>query len=128
MDKQYPAAAPDLVVQREFWNRWFIDILEREPDCTRLRHRDTVVRLLKALNLSRPNILEVGCANGWLSASLARFGQVTGVDLADKAIEVAQARYPHVKFVAGDFLSVELPSEYFDVVASVVVISYFADP
>jgi len=117
-----------LVTERDFWNRWFADFLENQaPSSIHLRHGEAVLRLLKAVSISRPNILEVGCANGWLSAALANFGQVTGVDIADAAIAAGQIRYPHINFIAGDFLTVALPLQHFDVVVSVVVISYFAD-
>lgn len=33
----------------------------------------------------------------------AQFGQVTGIDLADKEIAKAKIRYPQLKFIAGGF-------------------------
>jgi SAM-dependent methyltransferase len=120
---------PDLAVPREFWNNLFPDILVNGiPDTTKIRHSQVVVGALRSLDLSKPDILEVGCATGWLCATLAQFGQITGIDLADKVIAAAKIRYPQLKFIAGDFLTAELPAEHFDVVVSVVVISYFANP
>jgi SAM-dependent methyltransferase len=127
-DKQVIPAAPDSALLREFWNRWFAEIPENEfLDPTKIRHGEVVVQLLQSLNLSKPDILEVGCVNGWLCAALAQFGQVTGIDLADKEIAKAKIRYPQLKFIAGDFLTAELPPEHFDVVVSVAVISVFED-
>jgi SAM-dependent methyltransferase len=116
----------DIGTQREFWNEWAADC-KQDLDFTSLRHRDTVLRLLKGLNLSRPNILEVGCANGWLSVALANFGRVTALDLADAAIATAQVKYPHIDFMAGDFLSMDLSPKHFDIVVSVGVISCVED-
>jgi SAM-dependent methyltransferase len=121
-------AAGDLAVQEQFWNGWIADNLERESlDPSSLRRGEAVVQLVRSLNLSRPNILEVGCANGWLSARLAQFGQVTGVDLAQKAIAAAKKRYPHIDFIAGDFLTLDLPAEHFHLAVSVDVISCVLD-
>jgi len=123
-----PAAAPDVGVQKQFWNSWIADNLERESlDSLTLKPGETALRLLSGLQLSSPKILEVGCANGWLSAALAKFGQVTGVDLADEAIAVARARHPEAAFIAGDFLTAELPVGHFDVLVSLSVISFCVD-
>lgn len=112
------------VVPREVWNDWIERNIHSEnlgPD--NIRRRDCVLRLLKSLALSNPNILDVGCANGWLCAELAYFGKVIGIDLADKAITTARSRCPNVAFICGDFLMVDLPTGRFDVVVSVDVIT-----
>ncbi len=116
----------DLETQRLFWNEWAADC-KKDLDSTSLRHREAVLQLLQALNVSRPSILEVGCANGWLSSALAQFGQVTGTDIADEAIAAAKAKHPQINFIAGDFLTLALPVEHFDVVVSVGVISCIED-
>jgi protein-L-isoaspartate O-methyltransferase len=78
-EPQVIPAAPDLAFLREFWNKWFADIPEKDfLDSTKIRHGEVVLQLLRILNLSKQDILEVGCANGWLCALLAQFGQVTG--------------------------------------------------
>jgi SAM-dependent methyltransferase len=127
-DQQVIPSAPDPALLREFWNKWFADIPVNESiDPTKIRHGEVTIQLLKSLNLSHPDILEVGCANGWLCAALAQFGHVTGIDLADKVIAEGKINYPQVDLIAGDFLTAELPLEHFGVVVSVAVISVFAD-
>jgi SAM-dependent methyltransferase len=127
-DQQVIPAATDWAALREFWNKWFADIQENGSlDSTRIRHGEVVVESLKSLNLSKPDILEVGCGSGWLCAALAQLGQVTGIDLADEVIAAAKIRNPQVEFIAGNFLTAELPPEHFDVVVSVAVISVFVD-
>jgi SAM-dependent methyltransferase len=127
-EQQVVATGRDLAVQREFWNCCYADSLQDgSPNPARLRRGQVVVQLLRSLNLSKPNILEVGCATGCLAAALAQFGRVTGVDLADQLIATAKGRHPHIGFLAGDFLTVALPAEHFDLVVSVDVISYFDD-
>jgi len=128
LKQQDTPPAQDWAFLKDFWNNWFAGIPEGEfLDPTKVRHGEEVVQLLASLNLSEPDILEVGCANGWLCAALANFGRVTGIDLADKVIAEGRIKYPHVKFLAGDFLTADLPAGHFDVVVSVAVISVFED-
>ena len=108
------------LVRQEVWSDW----IDRNIKSGNPRHGDTVLRLLNSLSLSDPDILEVGCANGWLCADLACFGKVTGIDLADKAITMAKNLYPNVAFICGDFLVLDLPTGRFDIVVSIDVIPY----
>ena len=61
-------------------------------------------------------------------ACLTAFGHVTGTDLADEVIERASKRSPEIKFVAGDFLSLECfdPAAY-DVVVTLENLSRVTD-
>ena len=60
------------------------------------------------------NVLEIGCGNGSLLASLEpRIG--VGVDWCSAFVEQARARYPHLRFHADDAEGLEL-SERFDYV------------
>lgn len=129
MNKALPKTKPfDVTVQRSFWNQWIADCLETDRlDSSSLRRGETVLQLARSLDLSNPAILEIGCATGWLSAQLARFGTVTGLDLADKPIAAAKIKYPNIEFIAGDFLNLDLPAEHFDLVVSVDVISVVQD-
>jgi 2-polyprenyl-3-methyl-5-hydroxy-6-metoxy-1,4-benzoquinol methylase len=116
------------VVPREVWNDWIernIPIANLGPD--NIRRAECVLRHLKSFALSNPNILDVGCANGWLCAELAYFGTVTGIDLANRAITTARSRYRNIGFICGDFLTLDLPTGHFDVVVSVDVIAYVCD-
>ena len=79
------------------------------------------------VNLRSPRILDLGCGTGWLASILGRFGPTTAVDLSPVAISRAQALYPDVEFIAGDFFDLQLPSEAFDVVVSVQVIDHMED-
>jgi 2-polyprenyl-3-methyl-5-hydroxy-6-metoxy-1,4-benzoquinol methylase len=127
-EQQVIPDTPDLHAQKHFWNGWIAETLQEQNLCpSSSRPAEAAVNRLQALNLTKPNILEVGCANGWLAGTLAQVGPVTGIDLADEAISVAKARHPELAFIADDFLTAALPVEHFDVVVSLSVISYFAD-
>jgi 2-polyprenyl-3-methyl-5-hydroxy-6-metoxy-1,4-benzoquinol methylase len=108
---------------RSFWNRWIEEYLEKhKPDGPSLRRGQEAIAMVRSLSLDRPRILEVGCANGWLAAQLTQFGQVTGVDIADEAIERARAKIPTVEFFAGDFTTMDDLKNQFDIVIALETI------
>jgi 2-polyprenyl-3-methyl-5-hydroxy-6-metoxy-1,4-benzoquinol methylase len=109
---------------RNHWNEWVKrdgrdTVMGREP----LRRGETVISLLKGCNLQQPHMLELGCSHGWFAEKLAAFGPVTGVDIADDAIEQARRRVPSGTFYASDLPDIDLPLETFDVVITLETIS-----
>ncbi len=118
---------PDIGSQREFWNAWNTEHRGSEKlDRASSRRRDEVLNALKALELPNPTILEVGCATGWLSSLLACHGRVTATDLADESIRKASERYRGIRFVAGDFLTLDFEQK-FEVIVCVDSIASMAD-
>lgn len=118
----------ELNSQRNFWNRWDSQNLKDDTLGEQaIRRGETVLSLLRSLNLREPKILELGCGNGWLAEKLNILGAVTGVDLSDEAIAEAQRRVPSGTFYAGDALSVSLPSYEFDVVVTLETFSHVAN-
>src|SRR4029077_11478830 len=93
--------------QRLWWNEWNNRFLEdtRLDDQAR-RRGEVALSLLRSLSIPHPEILEVGCGNGWFSERLAAQGQVTGIDLADASIKEAKKRLPNSRFLAGRHCSV----------------------
>lgn len=79
--------------------------------------------------------LDVGCGGGILSDSLARRGaEVLGIDLAEKALKVAQlhaleAATPHVRYraMSVEALAAEQP-ESFDIVTCMEMLEHVPDP
>jgi 2-polyprenyl-3-methyl-5-hydroxy-6-metoxy-1,4-benzoquinol methylase len=117
---------PTLEQQRSWWNSWdqeHLGSLDRDS----LRRGATVLSLLKSLPLRSPNILEVGCGNGWLCEKLVEIGRVTGVDIADSAIADARCRVPNATFFSGDFSSLKLPVSQFDVALTLETLSHVPD-
>jgi 2-polyprenyl-3-methyl-5-hydroxy-6-metoxy-1,4-benzoquinol methylase len=126
------APNPTTVDSRQFWNQWNTTFRAGlvggwKPDETAQRRHEAVLAEAAALGLNNPAILEVGCGGGWLSEHLRAFGSVTAVDIADQVVAQAQARFPHVKFIAGDFYTMDLPANHFDVVVSEDSISCVPD-
>jgi 2-polyprenyl-3-methyl-5-hydroxy-6-metoxy-1,4-benzoquinol methylase len=114
----------DLETRRNYWDQWHKrEIRDTTILNEKLRRGETVISLLEACNLQRPNILELGCSNGWLAEKLAAFGPVTGADISDEAIEQARRRVPSARFYAGDVVDMDLPLQAFDVVITLGTIT-----
>ena len=134
-DAPLPRAAnhePDRALQESFWNTW--NTVERSAgrelnDYTRaqLAVATKVVEQVAAQAPGRRlRILDLGCGSGWLGAGLTSFGDVTGVDLSDAAVDYGRKAYPDVTFVVGGALDARIDGP-FDVVVSADVISHVAD-
>lgn len=80
-------------------------------------------------------VLDVGCGGGILADSMARKGaQVTGIDLATKALRVAQlhaleAQTPAIEYreISAEALAVQQPGQY-DVVTCMEMLEHVPDP
>ena len=117
-----------VVQQKRFWNEWDACYREERPlDRMSQRRGAKVLEWIQDLHLVHPAILDLGCANGWLSEKLAAYGSVTATDLADEVVSRAQARLPQIQFLAGDFLQLNLPPSSFDLVVTLETISCVCD-
>lgn len=115
---------PPLVDQERYWDTW----QESKSITAWSQARAAVIlTLLRELNLTSPNILDLGCGNGWFTEQLAAFGKATGTDLSLKAMEAAKRRFPNSTFIGGNLFEVELPQAHYDVVVSQQVIAHVVD-
>jgi len=122
-----------MTTPRDFWNQWnarwrAAHEASWTPDEAARRRHETILAWLRARDVRDADILDVSCGAGWLSDALRAFGRVTGVDIADETVAEARARFPAVTFIAGDFYTVDLPAESWDVVVCVDGISCVPDP
>src|SRR5262249_44604084 len=67
------------------------------------------------------------CGAGWLCPWLKPFGRVTATDLSDEVLARARARIPDVKFIAGDFMTMQFADANYDVVIALELLSHIAD-
>jgi SAM-dependent methyltransferase len=129
---------------REYWNRHIHDLeITRHPVGSRgffddldQYHFEKLHHLLRLVDFDGyrgRSVLEVGCGAG---VDLARFAKggadVTGVDLASSAIELARANFAqqalqgHFEVADGEHLP--FPDHSFDLVYAHGVVQYTADP
>jgi 2-polyprenyl-3-methyl-5-hydroxy-6-metoxy-1,4-benzoquinol methylase len=112
--------------QRSFWNSWIAGNLSlTTPREDAFRTAQRLRTMIEALCLSSSaTILEVGCANGWFTEILTAYGQITGIDLADSAVEQARQRVPAANFYCGDFNHHPFAERSFDLVVSLETFSH----
>ena len=119
---------PTIAEQQRFWNTW--NATMRDPSNLNdwsQRRGERIIALVRSLAIEQPKILDFGCGTGWLTERLAQIGEATGIDLAERVISAAQARWPHIRFIAGDLFQTPLPSAYYDIVVSQEVIAHIPD-
>ncbi len=120
-------ADPPMKDQVDFWNRWNRDAREeRPPDTPTLRRQQEVLETLHTSGIRAARLLEVGCGTGWLSTRLLDFGDVTATDLAEEVIERARQNFPDIRFLSGDFMTLDAGSSY-DVVVCLETLSHVED-
>lgn len=118
---------PTLEEQTRFWNDWVARSSAWEANPDNQRRAACVMREVAAHPVAETRILDLGCGTGWLALELARHGEVTAVDLAKDVIEALQPKHPHIRWIAGDVLSLALPELHFDVVTSLETIAHVSD-
>lgn len=90
--------------------------------------------ILEKVEVAHPHVLDVGCGGGILSEALARCGaQVTGIDLSQVAIEVAQRHAQEqgleieYRYQSAEALAEEMP-ESFDIVTCLEMLEHVPQP
>jgi len=133
MTSQVNADLAELAKFSELAHRWWDPESEFRP-----LHQINPLRLdwIQGLvPLQGQRALDVGCGGGILSDAMARAGaQVTGIDLASKALKVAQlhaleAQTPNVSYreISAESLAAEQPAS-FDVVTCMEMLEHVPDP
>ena len=113
-------------------HRWWDHNSEFKPlheiNPLRLAYIDNIARL------AGKTVLDVGCGGGILSESMAGLGaHVTGIDLGDKALQVAQlhllesGKQVDYRKIAVEELALEKPGHY-DVVTCMELLEHVPDP
>ena len=116
-----------LEAQREAWNRWNATIRAKQIGKITERHAQLVEGEIARIGRQGLSIIEIGCGTGWMCDRLRKFGSVTGVDLSDEVLAQSRLKWPGIEFIAGDFMTLDLPAARFDVVVAMDTLSHFAD-
>lgn len=119
---------PSIEDQKKFWEWHWQHWQDRKTvNGWKDRRHDRVLHYVSSLGLQRPRMLDVGCGPGWYTNKLSKFGSVMGIDLSEEAVAMANTRFPHVNFVAGNIYTHPLPVAHFDLVVSQEVIDHVED-
>ncbi len=116
---------PTIDEQRRFWDSWIEESAAWEANPDNARRADIVLNLASARKHSK--ILEIGSGSGWLASRLAKFGQVTAIDIGAETIDRLKPLHPHITWIGGDFLQLNLSHRDFDLIVSMETISHVAD-
>jgi 2-polyprenyl-3-methyl-5-hydroxy-6-metoxy-1,4-benzoquinol methylase len=124
--EQESTMTESIEIQQAFWNAWNASVREQGLGEVSIEQADVIVSWLEALGRKDLRIVDVGCGAGWLCSRLTPFGSVIGTDLSDAVLARAAQRVPQAKFIAGDFMVLDLGSGY-DVAISLEVLPHVAD-
>ncbi len=122
-----------LFVDRYYSAQYFDEVFRQDVDPWVYRGRDVPEKrreiILDALKVRRySNLLEIGCAEGWMTPRLADLAdQVVSIDISEVALARAQQECqsrPHVRFQKVDLLTDPLPDGPFDGVVCAGVLVY----
>jgi 2-polyprenyl-3-methyl-5-hydroxy-6-metoxy-1,4-benzoquinol methylase len=93
---------------------------------TAARYLDMIGRLVPERGR---RLLEIGCGHGDMLVEASRRGyEVAGVEFSPHAVGIANQRLGRSAVSAGSIGTIELPADYFDVVAFADVIEHVRDP
>ena len=86
----------------------------------------TVVKSIESVKYDA--LLDVGCGTGNVLALLPNKKSLSGIDLSDEMIKVAQKRLPNVNFVVGDSSSLPWNDATFDVINCTDSFHHYPNP
>jgi 2-polyprenyl-3-methyl-5-hydroxy-6-metoxy-1,4-benzoquinol methylase len=118
---------PSIVSQQKFWNEWNATARERDIGQISVEQADLVASWCSRIGQRDLDIIDIGCGAGWLCPTLTQFGQVVATDLSDEVLVRAAIKHTEVKFVSGDFMSLDFGAANFDLAVSLEVLSHVAD-
>jgi 2-polyprenyl-6-hydroxyphenyl methylase/3-demethylubiquinone-9 3-methyltransferase len=74
-------------------------------------------------------IFDLGCGNGSIANRLSKHASVTGIDISDSGVQIANRSFPHLKIEVGSVYD-DLAAKYgrFPVVVSLEVVEHLFDP
>lgn len=92
------------------------DRISKIYDVSRTANAETVEKLVRLLRVGPDSaLLDIGCGTGNYTAALQQVAKsVIGIDISIGMIEQARAKFPRLRFVCGDVMSLPFNSATFD--------------
>lgn len=90
----------------------------------------TIPAMIQATEIASGSVvLDIGCGPGNTSSAIASVGaNVTGIDFSHKMVEVANAKYPGIKFKQADAENIPVEDDSMDAVVASYVVHHLANP
>jgi len=82
-------------------------------------------------DLEPDTLLDAGCGEGFVADTFLKAmpeARITGFDLLEESVKLAQLRNPRASFSVGDIYHIDHPDKSFDVVYSFEVLEHLEDP
>jgi SAM-dependent methyltransferase len=87
------------------------------------------MKILSELASKSSRILDLGCGEGTrLNLISDSKRKAVGIDISEKAIELAKKSYPRLKFIVADLEKIPLKDQSFDLVYSAYVLEHLTEP
>jgi 2-polyprenyl-3-methyl-5-hydroxy-6-metoxy-1,4-benzoquinol methylase len=77
------------------------------------------------------NVFDVGCGEGYVTNYISKLStniKIEGIDISERVIEKARDSFPHIDFSVGSILSIDQPSNSYDLVVACEVLEHLEDP
>jgi 2-polyprenyl-3-methyl-5-hydroxy-6-metoxy-1,4-benzoquinol methylase len=118
---------PTATDQLRFWTKWVEDSRAWESNPDNQRRAECVIAAVELAKRPPARVVDVGCGTGWVSLELAKRGyELTGTDLASDTMLTLERTHPAVRWVGGDFATVDVGRDY-DVLVCMETIAHVPD-
>lgn len=122
---------PLLSELNDYYQGTYGELYVSSPRKTNSKFRDArreLRRLQKLSNISRPNILDVGCSFGYLVKTAQDAGwEATGVDPSHHAVDSAKNNFK-INVLGGDIFHPDLKKKHYDFITMFDVIEHHLNP
>ncbi len=117
----------DAAIAKQLYNEQFEKYSQKQNKYKVVQ--DLRKKIYKILgNIEKKEILFAGCGDGFECLPAARKkANITGIDISEKAIELAQKNCPKGKFYVMDFEKTEFEPKSFDIVVAIFSVMYKKD-